>query len=135
VTLDDDQRKHLDHIQAVIARMSTNSFLVKGWSLTVAAAIYGFVANHPRWQVAAIGLLPGFTFWGLDAYYLWQERLFRKLYAQVVAGGIAPYSMDIEPYKKEATWNGTLLSRTVLPVYLLIVTLGVVLIVDGATHR
>lgn len=36
--LDADRIKHLEFIQAVITRMGTNSFLVKGWALTLAAA-------------------------------------------------------------------------------------------------
>lgn len=36
--LTDDQRKHLDFIQAVIARLSTSSSTAKGWGLTVAMA-------------------------------------------------------------------------------------------------
>ena len=38
--------KHLEFIQSVITRMATNSFLAKGWALTVAGALYGFAVNH-----------------------------------------------------------------------------------------
>jgi len=34
----DDKRKHVEFIQAAIARMAGNSFVIKGWSLTIAAA-------------------------------------------------------------------------------------------------
>jgi hypothetical protein len=133
--LDEDQRKHLDFIQGVIARMSTDSFLIKGWALTVAAAIYGFAANRSDWRIALVGLLPAIMFWGLDAYYLWQERLFRKLYAEAAAGAVDAYSMDVESYEQETKWRGTLVSRTIWPVYVLIVVVGAALIVDGATRH
>ena len=32
--------KHLEMIQAVITRMAKNSFLLKGWSITLTAAIF-----------------------------------------------------------------------------------------------
>lgn len=127
--LDDDQRKHLEFIQAVISRLSTDSFLVKGWALTVASAINAFAASHSSGRVAAVGLLPGLVFWGLDAYYLWHERLFRRLYVAAATGQVSVYAMDVEPYKKSTTWRGTLVSRTIWPIYGLIVAVGVVLIV------
>jgi hypothetical protein len=33
------KEKHLELIQAVISRMAGNSFLLKGWSVTLAAAL------------------------------------------------------------------------------------------------
>lgn len=131
MAFDDDQRKHMDFIQAVISRMSTDSFLVKGWSLTIASAIDSFAATRSSWQVAAVGLLPALVFWGLDAYYLWHERLFRKLFVEAAAGRVTTYCMDVEPYKKQTTWKCTLGSRTIWPIYTLIIAVGVVLIVSG----
>ncbi len=50
--------KHLEFIQAVIARQANNSFLVKGWGLTVARAFYlvfrGYAAES-RWVSRASG--------------------------------------------------------------------------------
>ena len=37
--LDDGRIKHLELIQMVVARMGNNSFLIKGWSLTVTGAL------------------------------------------------------------------------------------------------
>ena len=36
--------------------------------------------------IALVALAPTLIFWGLDAYYLWNERLFRALYATRRAG-------------------------------------------------
>jgi hypothetical protein len=33
----DAKLKHLEFIQAVISRMSTSSFIFKGWAITIAA--------------------------------------------------------------------------------------------------
>src|SRR5690242_10126113 len=75
--------KHLEFIQAVISRLATNSFLMKGWALTVSGALFGFAASHLSWPIAAVGMLPVVSFWYLDTYFLRQERLYRLLYSAV----------------------------------------------------
>jgi hypothetical protein len=40
--------KHLEFIQSVIARMATNSFLFKGWAITIAAGLGAFAAVETR---------------------------------------------------------------------------------------
>lgn len=77
---EDDHRKHLEFIQGVVTRLANNQFLIKGWSLTVAAAVYGYAATHRAWAVALIGIVVSAGFWALDAYFLRQERLFRFLW-------------------------------------------------------
>lgn len=72
--------KHLEFLQATIARQATHSFAVKGWSLTVSAAIYAYVATHLTLWTAIVALLPPIVFAALDAFYLRQERMFRQLY-------------------------------------------------------
>ena len=63
--------KHLDFIQAAIGRMATNSFLFKGWAITIAAALGGFAATNEERSLLLIALLSTMLFWGLDGYYLW----------------------------------------------------------------
>lgn len=45
-SLDVSIMKHLEFIQTVIGRLSTNAFLMKGWALTVSAAFFGFSAKE-----------------------------------------------------------------------------------------
>lgn len=87
--------KHLELIQAVIARLGSNGFLVKGWAITVAGVFFGFAVNSENWQLALASILPTLAFWGLDAYFLRAERLFRELYRRVVVGdeAVAPFFM------------------------------------------
>ena len=40
----DRQLTHLQMIQAVITRMAGNSFLIKGWSVTLVAALFALAA-------------------------------------------------------------------------------------------
>jgi hypothetical protein len=39
---DEHRLKHMEFIQAVVGRLASNSFFVKGWAITVAGAFIGF---------------------------------------------------------------------------------------------
>jgi hypothetical protein len=56
--------KDLEFIQAVIARMATNSFLFKGWAITIAAALAAFAAVESKQALLAITLISTIMFWG-----------------------------------------------------------------------
>jgi hypothetical protein len=90
--------KHLEMIQAVVTRLAGNSFLVRGWALTVSAAFFGFAITQDDSRLALVGLLPVTLFFALDAYFLQAERLFRLLYDEVRDVG-----SDIEPFLLNAT--------------------------------
>lgn len=79
----DAKFKHLEFIQAAIARMANNSFLFKGWAITIATALGGFAAVDTHRALLTIALVTTSLFWGLDGYYLWLERGFVKLHNQV----------------------------------------------------
>ena len=75
--------KHLEFLQGVINRLSTNSFLLKGWSVLLVAALLGIGSQADQTRLALLALLPVSVLWGLDGYFLWQERLYRLLYDYV----------------------------------------------------
>ena len=80
--------------------------------------------------MAAIGLMPVLIFWGLDAYFLRQEGLFRGLYDQVRQRnpGVEPFSMNAAAYASGVTsWGSTLLSRTLAPFYGPVFIIGILL--------
>jgi hypothetical protein len=77
--------EHLKFIQAVIARMGTNSFLLKGWTVTLVAALFAFGAKEADRAFIVIAWVPVLVFAGLDAYFLRRERLYRRLHDKVAA--------------------------------------------------
>lgn len=77
--------KHLDYIQAAIGRMATNSFLFKGWAVTLAAGLSAFAAVNTKTALLSIALVSTVMFWALDGYYLWLERGFVELHKKVAA--------------------------------------------------
>lgn len=139
--LPDQAIKHLEFVQAVVGRLAGNAFLMKGWALTVAGAFFAFSARDVNWRIAAIGLVPVLAFWALDAYFLHRERLFRRLYDAVRRGDptVEPFSMNylafIEPAgQKKCSYWGTLCSRTLVPLYLSLLIVGIVVILAAANH-
>lgn len=79
----ENKLKHLEFIQGVINRLASNSFHMKGWSVVLVAAILVLLAREGRLDAAFIAFGPALVFWGLDGYFLWQERLYRALYDHV----------------------------------------------------
>ena len=73
--------KEIELIQDIIKRMAFNSFLIKGWTITLVSVV--LLLKGPGYQIL-VAYIPLFLFWFLDAYFLWQERLYRRLYDWVV---------------------------------------------------
>ncbi len=69
--------EELKIIQDIIKRMAFNSFLIKGWAITLVVAT--LLLKGGSFQ-AFIAFIPLLVFWYLDAYFLWLERLYRRLY-------------------------------------------------------
>jgi hypothetical protein len=90
---DGTRDKQLDHLHAIIERLAGNSFMIKGWAITVASGFLGFSIRDAKPAIALIGLLPTVMFWIVDAYYLAGERYFRDRYNDVLTnhgGAVTP---------------------------------------------
>ncbi|MDB5876460.1 MAG: hypothetical protein JWQ07_5902 [Ramlibacter sp.] len=127
--MDEDGRQHLDFIQNVIARQASNSFLVKGWALTVATATFAFAVKERAWLVAVVGVLAVCAFWYLDAFFLRQERLYRCVYEAVIDPAddtVRPYSMVTTPFMSvdRNRWPAVITSRALLPFFVLLILTG-----------
>ena len=73
----DDKKKHLEFLQLALNRMASNSFILKGWNITLIVGLFALSLKDLSSSYLYLAILPAFAFWGLDAYYLRQERLFR----------------------------------------------------------
>ena len=125
-----NKHKHLEFIQAAIGRMSGNLFLLKGWSITLIAALFALAAKDSNQAYILIAYFPLFIFWALDGYFLCMERRFRSLYEHVrlLKEDDVDFSMDTSPYKgnSQNSWVAAMLSQTLVVYY---VGLAVVMIV------
>ncbi len=98
----DEKIAYLQMVQAVITRMATNSFLIKGWSVTLVAALFALAASGTNPLFVYLAFFPAFMFWALDAYFLRQELLFRELWDCVrEPNAKVNFSMDTKPFTKE----------------------------------
>lgn len=130
--------KHLEMIQEIVKRLAGNGFLMKGWALTLAVALLGFAVERQNWVLALVSIVPTLAFWGLDAYFLWAERLFRELYRRVVEfdESIRPFSMAAtgKSFRDEVTdevssfWK-TCFRRPVLPGFYCTLLVAAVLVI------
>src|SRR6202035_2155742 len=108
---------------------------MKGWALTVGGAFFGFSVKDLNPRIAAVGLLPVLCFWGLDAYFLSRERMFRRLYDAVRTSDphVEPFSMNYKLFMTpQCRWRSTVRSITLWPFYVPILGVGVAAIIAGA---
>ncbi|EHH1106548.1 hypothetical protein QTV35_004557 [Vibrio parahaemolyticus] len=126
---------YLALIQGVISRMANNAFLIKGWSITLTAALLAVVGSLSSsgsldknlFFIVNSACLLGFIW--LDAYFYYNEKKYRELY---------DYARDMSRFKIEDLYNlnanlvipeandtnikvrlGAIKSTAVYPVYLM----------------
>lgn len=111
----DKKLAHLNMIQMTINRFSGNSFLLKGWSVVLVSALFALAAKDSESMFIYLAYFPAIAFWILDGYYLWQERLYRRLYNQVrdMQESDITYSMDTFVIQvSEGGWCSAIFSKT-----------------------
>jgi hypothetical protein len=116
----DSKLKHLELIQGIINRFSTNSFLLKSWSVVLVSALFALSASNSNVSFIFLAYIPTVVFWGLDGYFLSVERLYRKLYEEVrmKENCDIDFSMDIKMLNgKKHPWVSATLSKTLIPFY------------------
>lgn len=130
--------KELDLIQDVIKRMANNSFQVKAWLIGILTGLIaiksdqlfgGAVATMTLGKGSVLGLnllllLPIFTFWYLDAFFLRTERLYIQIYNWVIKNRTTSteHLYDLNPRRFDGNVDSIykiMLSKTLLPFYAL----------------
>lgn len=125
--------KEIDLIQACINRMSQNSFMVKGWMISLVAVIIALLPEKVGLNIrvlCVIAFVVTICFWYLDGFFLKTEWLFRWKYAWVIKNRpeTLEFAYDLNPHNVK-TWVGgncepkiisTMFSKTLRPLYLLV---------------
>lgn len=126
-----NKHKHLEFIQASISRMSGNLFLLKGWSVTLIAALFALAAKDTNKAYIVVAYFPLFIFWFLDGYFLAMERRFRSLYEHVrqLKEEDIDFSMNTDSFKVDQRnqWIWALFSMTLFPYYVTLALLMILL--------
>lgn len=116
----DNKIRHLELIQAAINRMAGNSFLIKGWCITLVSALLGLVAKDNDKKFIVVVFFPALMFWLLDAYFLRQERLFRQKYKEITKSTdeFSDFSMDVSTIERQVdSWVRVAFSKTLFLFY------------------
>jgi len=109
--------------QNIVSRMANNSFLIKGWAVTliVASLLLEGVFYH-----RFVAFVPWFVFWWFDAYFLRLEKLYRKLYDWLMKNRLAndSFLLDINKQSLEERFGNEvprmpkiMVSRTLVAFY------------------
>jgi Ni,Fe-hydrogenase I cytochrome b subunit len=111
--------KHLEFIQAAINRMAGNSFLLKGWTVTLTGGLLALTFKQTDKHYVFISLAVLVLFSALDSYHLSRERGFVALYNDVRKNidASTDFSMDTRFYRKQCRWIHCAFSRTILLFY------------------
>ncbi|MBI5614515.1 hypothetical protein HY947_06325 [Candidatus Gottesmanbacteria bacterium] len=99
--------KYLEIIQSVISRLANNSFLIKGWTISIAIAGLGVFETNKNPSFLWLIIFSSLIFWTLDGYYVRQERIFRKLFEDKAINDhnrkIINFSLNTENYEKQVS--------------------------------
>ena len=99
----EELHKEIDLIQGCINRMANNSFLLKGWLVSVIAVIVALSPEELNKFVVVITLIMvTISFWYLDAFFLRTEKLYKKLYEWVLEKrnqGKKDFQYDLNPHR------------------------------------
>lgn len=115
--------------------MAGNSFLLKGWTITLVAALFALAQKESNPAFMYLAYFPAIVFWVLDGYYLHQERSYRALYNKVrlLSEESIDFSMDASSeLRDQSTWR-VVFSQTVLSFYGMI--FGSILLVALITRK
>ena len=109
--------EHLRLIAGVINRLAGNSFLLKAWTITLAAALSALARAGTEQTFAWLAGMVILVLAGLDAWYLALERRYRRLFQQVARGeAVARFEMT-PPSEGARDLARALWSPSILPIY------------------
>jgi hypothetical protein len=139
--------KEIDLIQNCINRMAQNSFLVKGWLITLLTVVIALLPETINIKIlCAIGFVVVMCFWYLDAFFLKTERLYRWKYEWIISNRQTSNAnlYDLNPYNKGMWINQegakvkeepkivcVMLSKTLTPMYLPLIVIVIFLFVNS----
>lgn len=104
--MDDRVLKHLEFVQNTINRMSTNSFIIKGWAITLVGIILGinklegnYIFEYAQYNFPVeivVILVVIILFWLINAYFLQQERRYISIYSKTIEQFNTPNSLILD---------------------------------------
>ena len=120
--------KEIDLIQGCINRMAQNSFLIKGWLVSLIAVILGLLPE--KFDLKVLGIIAGLVtvcFWYLDGFFLKTEWIIKeRVNSDKFYYNLDPYNRNMwlrsidGKEKKEPKILRIMFTKTVWPLYIMI---------------
>lgn len=125
--------KEIDLIQSCINRMASNSFEIKKWTVGIVAILAGLLKQGEATKDekgCLLFLMVIVMFWGLDAFFLKTEKLYRKKYSWIIQKRLnekSDYLFNLNPCEKNMMLDSgvnmpclleVMFSKTIWPFYL-----------------
>lgn len=140
-----DLHKEIDLIQVCITRMAGNSFRLKELYISVISIVLTIMLSQECELLITSIFLLGVTivFWGLDAFFLKMETLYRWKYEWIIEKRIAgeqDYLYDLNPYnrnmwletdKKNECLMRFVFTKTLAPLYGTVTVVSVILLLTS----
>lgn len=121
----EERLKSLELLHGIIGRLSTHSFLLKGWAVTLTAALLTLTDAERQAKLALLIGLPTVMFWALDAYLLARERAYRDLFEAHRMSQVSPFDFRLSVLSPQ-DWVATAFSRTLVVFYGLLLLSSVI---------
>ncbi|WP_205334593.1 hypothetical protein [Flavobacterium fluviale] len=134
----ENKLKHLEFIQNTIIRMSTNSFIIKGWIITLLSAIFVLAEKESNQNYICLMFIIIPVFWYLNAYFLLLERKFRSLYndVRVKSENQIDFSMDITSYNgAKNSIRKCLWASSIWPIYIFLFVITVIVKLEFSSNK
>ena len=112
----EELHKEIDLIQGCINRKAQNSFLIKGWTVTLFAVILALlpekVEQTNKIFLGIVMLAISLMFWYLDSFFLTTEKNYRKMYSWILqerpkGNRLLLYELNFKEYESKANLIGT----------------------------
>ena len=142
---EDVLEKEIDLIQSCINRMAQNSFIIKGWTVSLIAVVLALLPESVDIKLLCIlGILATLCFWYLDAFFLKMERLYRWKYEWIIKNRLSSneYFFDLNPTnvnmwnpdknnkaKQEPCILKVMFTKTLMPIYLTLIVLSLIVFI------
>ena len=137
--------KEIDLIQGCINRMAHNSFVIKGWTISLVAVVLALLPEN--FDIRLLCILGGIVcgcFWYLDAYFLKMERLYRWKYEWIIEKRLDTnkFLYDLTPTNKDMWLEKrqeegepcvikVMFSTTLIPIYLPVILLCLFMFINS----
>lgn len=132
--------KTIDLLESCISRMAQNSFIVKGWTITLTGVILALVPETLDVRlICIICLMLIISFWIVDALYLKNERKFRNKYEKLIKNPDKEeywFDLNIRDSTDDCKTKliCTMFSLSVWPIYIPLLLASAILFVNQYTH-